>query len=271
MRQEALEDVRREEHALPVVLARVLLAEVLGEDGDLLGPVAERRDEDIDDVEAVVEVLAEASLGDGALEVPVGGGDDADVDLDVAAGAQAGELASCRTCRSLACSGRGISPISSRKMVPPSASSNLPGLSLVGAGEGAALVAEELGLEQLAGQGGAVDLDEGALARAAERVVDGAGDELLADAGLAPDEDGDVGVGDLIDHLLDGLHARAVLEHPVVTRSGGARAGLGAPALGAARPPTAAWPSPARFRPPPARRPDAAAWTRSRSRPASSP
>ena len=66
---------------------------MLGEDGDLLGAVAERRDEDIDDVEAVVEVLAEASLGDGALEVLVGGGDDADVDLDVAAGAQAGELA----------------------------------------------------------------------------------------------------------------------------------------------------------------------------------
>ena len=46
--------------------------------------------------------------------------------------------------------------------------------------------------------------------------MDGAGDELLADAGLAPDEDGGIGVGDLIDHLLDGLHAGAVLEDPVV-------------------------------------------------------
>ena len=100
-------------------------------------------------------------------------------------------------------------------MVPPSASSNLPELALVGAGEGAALVAEELGLEELEGEGGAVDLDEGALA-AGGAVVDGAGDELLADAGLAPDEDGGIGVGDLIDHFLDGLHARAVLEHPVV-------------------------------------------------------
>src|SRR5258705_7536674 len=93
MGQEALEDVPREKHALPVVLARVLLAEVLGEDGNLLGAIAERGDEDVDDVEAVVEVLAEASLGDGALQVLIGGGDDADVDLDVAAGAQAGELA----------------------------------------------------------------------------------------------------------------------------------------------------------------------------------
>ena len=85
----------------------------------------------------------------------------------------------------------------------------------MGAGEGTALVAEELGLEELEGEGGAVDLDEGALA-AGGAVVDGAGDELLADAGLAPDEDGGIGVGDLIDHFLDGLHAGAVLEHPVV-------------------------------------------------------
>ena len=49
--------------------------------------------------------------------------------------------------------------------------------------------------------------------------MDGAGDELLADAGLAPDEDGDVGVGDLLDHLLDGLHAGTLLEEAVVIRS----------------------------------------------------
>ena len=46
--------------------------------------------------------------------------------------------------------------------------------------------------------------------------MDGAGDELLADAGLAPHEDGGIGVGDLIDHFLDSLHPGAVLEHPIV-------------------------------------------------------
>ena len=49
--------------------------------------------------------------------------------------------------------------------------------------------------------------------------MDGAGDELLADAALAPDQDGDVGVGDLLDHLLDGLHAGTLLEEVVVIRS----------------------------------------------------
>src|SRR5205085_1266490 len=50
-----------------------------------------------------------------------------------------------------------------------------------GAGEGAPLVAEELGLEQLAGQRGAVDLDE-RLSAPRRPLVQGARDAFLADA-----------------------------------------------------------------------------------------
>ncbi len=71
-----------------------------------------------------------------------------------------------------------------------------------GAGEGALLVAEQLALQQPGGDGGAVDLDEGPLAADAE-VVQRTGDELLARAGLASDEDGGVGGGDNLD-LLEG-------------------------------------------------------------------
>jgi len=54
----------------------------------------------------------------------------------------------------------------------------------VGVGEGALLVPEELGFEQVLGDGAAVDRDERTgLARRAR--VDGAGDELLARAALA--------------------------------------------------------------------------------------
>ena len=66
------------------------------------------------------------------------------------------------------------------------------------AGEGALLVAEELGLEQLGRNGAAVDRDEGALAPRAQ-VVDGVRGDFLAGAGLAEDEDGGVVVGDLAD------------------------------------------------------------------------
>ena len=69
---------------------------------------------------------------------------------------------------------------------------------LVGAGERALLVSEELGLEEVLLERGAVHLDE--VARGAQRVVmDGARDELLAGAGLAADEHGRVALGDLAD------------------------------------------------------------------------
>ena len=53
---------------------------MVDEQRDLLAPLAQRRDVQPDDVEAVEEVLAEAAVGDQRVEVGVGGGDDADVD-----------------------------------------------------------------------------------------------------------------------------------------------------------------------------------------------
>ena len=61
-------------------------------------------------------------------------------------------------------------------------------LVAIGAGEAALDVAEQLRFEQRLGQAGAVDRDE--RARGAGRVhVDLAGDEVLADAALAGDQD----------------------------------------------------------------------------------
>ena len=71
------------------------------------------------------------------------------------------------------------------------------------AGEGALLVAEELALEQLARDRGAVDRDERARRARRARLVDGARDQLLAGAGLAGDEHGRVGRR----HPLDLAHA----------------------------------------------------------------
>ena len=56
-------------------------------------PIAQRRQVDREDVEPVVEVLAELALRDQRLEVAVGGRDDADVDLDRLGAADALELA----------------------------------------------------------------------------------------------------------------------------------------------------------------------------------
>ena len=69
---------------------------------------------------------------------------------------------------------------------------------LDGAGEGAGLVPEQLGLEQRLGERGAVDGHEGAVApRAAARGA--AGHQLLAGAGLAGDQHGRVALRDGVD------------------------------------------------------------------------
>ena len=66
-----------------------------------------------------------------------------------------------------------MSPISSRKSVPPSACSKRPIALPVGAGEGAPLVAEQLALEQRLGQRRAVDRARTAPSPRALAVVDG--------------------------------------------------------------------------------------------------
>ena len=97
---------------------------------------------------------------------------------------------------------------------------DLPGLGLLCAREGAALVAEELGLEQLLGERRAVQRDERA-AFARGGLVDEARDDFLARAGLAADHDGRVGGGHLrrlLEHALpisrwpDDEHARLAME-----------------------------------------------------------
>ena len=81
-----------------------------------------------------------------------------------------------------------------------------PELARRGAGEGAALVAEHLRLEQPLGDAGAVDRDEGSGGPRA-LLVDRLGDELFARAALATDQDGDLGV----DGVSQGAQHRAHL------------------------------------------------------------
>ncbi len=80
-----------------------------------------------------------------------------------------------------------------------------PRLVLDGAGEGAALEAEQLRLEQFRRQRRAVHLHE-RLVTARRLAVDGARHQFLAGAALAADQHGDVGIGDARDQILDLAH-----------------------------------------------------------------
>ena len=90
----------------------------------------------------------------------------------------------------------------------------LADLLLGRAGERSLLVAEQLGLDQLLGNGRAVDLDE-ALAAAQAVAVDGARDELLADAALALDQHRRVGRRGAADRGHHLLQRGAVADHLV--------------------------------------------------------
>src|SRR5262245_38407147 len=184
---QALADPRRE-----------LVHQEVDEQRDVVLPLAQRRQADGEDVEAVVQVLAESFLLDLFEQVSVGGGDDADVHPDRGGAAHAVELALLEHAEQLHLGFRGQfadlveeQRAAVGQLEPPLAPGD-------GAAEGALLVAEQLALDQAGGQGGAVDLDERlALARAGG--VDGAGDQLLARARLAGDQHRGVGGGDAAD------------------------------------------------------------------------
>src|SRR5690606_25472876 len=76
---EHVERLGREAAEVRAAARRVAVEEVHRQERDVLAAVAQRRELDVDGVEAVVEVLAEVALGDLRLEVLVRRRDDADV------------------------------------------------------------------------------------------------------------------------------------------------------------------------------------------------
>ena len=114
---------------------------------------------------------------------------------------------------SLACVWRFISPISSRKSVPPSARRSLPFLSLRAWGAWPLSRAEQLVFDDVVGDGRAVDLDE-PLVLPQALLMDEPGGQLLAGSVFARDQHPAVGRRDLSD-LLAEPPDRVALPHEV--------------------------------------------------------
>ncbi len=186
-----------------------LVAEEMGDQhGDVVLAFAEGGHGDGDDVEAVEEVFAEAAVPDELVEVFVGGGEDADVDVDGEVVADTADFLFLEDAEEAALELGGHGPDLVEE--EGAAVGVMEEAVLVGdrTGEGALAMAEEFGFEEVFGEGGTVDGDEGGVV-AAGIVVEGAGDEFLAGAAFAEDEDGGVGIGDAFDHAEDVLHALA--------------------------------------------------------------
>ena len=137
-----------------------LLQEVIGQQGDVLGPLPQGGHDDLQHAQAEVQVAAEAPFGHVLLQVAVGGGDHAHVDLDRLAAADALEGMPFQHAEELGLhAGAHLADFveHERALVGGLELADLP---LGGAGKGAPLVAEQLAGQQFGRQRRAVQADE---------------------------------------------------------------------------------------------------------------
>ena len=196
---------RRGGEALHVLAEPAVVAgeEELHQVGQVLDALAQRRDADRDDVDAVEQVLAERALAHAALEVDVGGGDQPELHLDRLAAADPLDLALLDGAQQL-----GLEvELQVADLVEEQRAAvgqlELADLLAHRAGERALLVAEQRALDQLAGDGGDVHRDERPVGRLGV-AVDHPRHQLLAGAALAADQHGGRQRGHLV-HLLEHL------------------------------------------------------------------
>src|SRR5690606_18095846 len=144
-----LEGFRGEALHFLLVLLDEAAQERLGEEADVAAPLAERRQEEGDDGEPVVEVLPELSFLDGLLHVLVRRRDEADVDVDLLLATQPPEGALLERAQELDLDvGLHLRDLVEEEGAPVG-QLEAAGLLVQGAREGALLVAEELVLQDL--------------------------------------------------------------------------------------------------------------------------
>ena len=191
---------------MPLALA-YFRAKCCGQRQHVVRPLAQRRELQVDDVEAVEEILAERPLLHLVGKVAVGGREDADVDRHRPGAADAVDHALLDGAQQLGLQAH----VHLGDLVEQQRAAvgllELADAARDGAGEGALLVAEELALQQVFGDRGAVDRDEGRVAPVRLH-VDVARHHLLAGAAFAGDQDRGVGRRDLVGEADHGLHRR---------------------------------------------------------------
>jgi len=163
---------RRRKLLVPPVLLVEPRQEALSEDEDLLLALAQRRNANLHDVEAIVEVFTELTAGERLLEIAIGRRHDPGVHVDHPVASDAGEAEVLQDVQELGLEGKGMLRDLVEVDRPLVGVLELARLSAVRPGERALFVAEELRLEEPGGNRGAVDLDEGATAALARQRPD---------------------------------------------------------------------------------------------------
>ena len=215
-----LERRRGEPLRPPIALAAEDVHEMPDERRDVLAAIAQRRHADRDHAQTEIEVLAEGAALNLGLEVLVRGGDHPHVDLDRARRAEALDLPLLQDAQDLGLRLGTHVPDFVEEDGPAIGLLELADLLLGGASERPLLVTEELRLDQLLRDRGAVHLDE-AVAAPQAVAVDGARDELLAGTALAEQQHRRGRRRRPLDGVPD-LPQRHALAHHLVARLDGA-------------------------------------------------
>ena len=173
-----------------------------------------RGDLDRDHVQPVIEILPEASGSDFVFQPLIGRREHPHIHRHRAGRPDPGHHAFLEDPEDLGLGREGHVADLVEEQGSPVGQLELPGPIGKGPGEASFHMAEELALDQLRGNRGAVHFDEG-LFPAGRVLVQGAGDQLLAGAVLAPDQHPGVGRADPPDELTHPLERRALPDHRV--------------------------------------------------------
>jgi hypothetical protein len=217
MVDEALQRRGRNIDGAPILRVR-RPQEVIDEGGNLVAPLTQRRDPDLDHVQPVIEVLTEAPGADLDLEIAVRGRQDADIRVEDPLAAHARELAVLQYVEKLRLKAdRDLADLVEHERALRG-QFELARLVAIRARERAPLMAEQLRLEQFLRQRRAIDLQE--LVPGARRpAMNGARDDLFPDPALAGQQHCRVGRRDLRDEITDGAHLWTVAEFQLIHQS----------------------------------------------------
>src|SRR5579871_5686416 len=155
---------------------RLQVQEMFSQGNNILGPLAQRRNPELELTEAMKEVLAESSLPYGSFQILVGCGNDANVNLDLAVSTETIERLTVEHAQKFHLRLQLQFADFVQKKCSLVRQFEQSGLGAVGPAEGPFFIAEEFTFNQIFRKRGAIDVDPWAIA-AVRRFVDRARDQ----------------------------------------------------------------------------------------------
>ena len=206
-----LQSFRRKLQARAVILSAKLPQEVLGQLGNIFLALAQRREAQGNDVQAIEEVLAELAFHDHLAQVRIGRRQDAHIHFDGFGPAQPHEFTFLDDTQQLGLSFHAHRADLVKENCALVGDFEKPALGSDGGSERSLDVAEERALQQVNRQGAGIDRYKGAIGARAGG-MNGLGHQFLAGATLTGDQHGGTTGGDLRDQVHHLMHLLALAD-----------------------------------------------------------